>query len=268
MACRIAPRVGTCGATTGCLCPLAPSRTGERLGEKKAQRQMDGAFLDWALAPFSGYIAAAELSEGPSCVRSVVDQRPDKRMRYAVRDHDPPPADITAFVGRLQSAWAERGLALQGITTDGSPLYPEPIRTVFGAVSHQICPFHILKELTQGLLQAVAAERRRLATSHKVAARSTVAQSQRPAAWPARGCKSRSVPYSRGASSWSNVISSPASARGCGTSPAACPSDARCVPSWSTSLRCLIGGVACKPRWTSSRSCGNGSGGFHGLVTP
>jgi hypothetical protein len=56
-------------------------------------------------------------------------------------------------------------LVLQGITTDGSPLYPEPIRTVFGAVAHQICTFHVLKELTQGILRAVAAERRRLAHS-------------------------------------------------------------------------------------------------------
>jgi hypothetical protein len=82
-----------------------------------------------------------------------------------VLDHDPTPADITAFLGRLKSALANRGLALQGITTDGAPRYPEPIRPVFGAVSHQICTFHLLKELTQGILSAVSAERRRLAKS-------------------------------------------------------------------------------------------------------
>jgi hypothetical protein len=63
----------------------------------------------------------------------------------------------------------DRGLALQGITTDGSPLYPEPIRTVFGEVAHQICTFHVLQELTQGILSAVAAERNRLAKSLNVA---------------------------------------------------------------------------------------------------
>ena len=30
-----------------------------------------------------------------------------------------------------------RDLALKGITTDGSALYPEPIRKVFGDVRHQ-----------------------------------------------------------------------------------------------------------------------------------
>lgn len=126
---------------------------------------MDGAFLDWALASFSGYVAADELYEGPYCVLSVVDNRAYKRILYEVLDHDPSHDDITTFLGRLKRALDNRDLALQGITTDGSPLYPEPIRTVFGQVPHQICTFHVLKELTQGLLRAVAAKRRRLAQS-------------------------------------------------------------------------------------------------------
>src|SRR5437867_11872793 len=165
MACRIAPRVGICGATTGCLCPLAPSRTGESLGEKKAHGQMDGAFLDWALASFSGYVAADELYEGPYCVLSAVDNRRYKRMLSAVLDHDPNHDDITAFLGRLQTALEDRDLTLQGITTDGSSLYPEPIREVFGAVPHQLCTFHVIAELTKGILRAVASERKRLAMS-------------------------------------------------------------------------------------------------------
>ena len=126
---------------------------------------MDGAFLDWALESFSGYVAADELYEGPYCVLSVVDHRGYKRILYEVLDHDPTHDDITAFFERLKTALANRDLLLQGITTDGSPLYPEPIRTVFGEVPHQICTFHVLKELPQGLLCAVAAERHRLAKS-------------------------------------------------------------------------------------------------------
>lgn len=129
-------------------------------GEKKAHGQMDGAFLDWALASFSGSVAADELYEGPSCVLSVVDNRQYKRMLYKVLDHDPTHPDITAFLERLKTALTDRDLGLQGITTDGSPLYPEPIRIVFGDVPHQICTFHVLKELTQGILRAVAAARK------------------------------------------------------------------------------------------------------------
>jgi hypothetical protein len=126
---------------------------------------MDGAFLDWALASFSGYIAADELYEGPYCVLSVVDNRQYKRILYEVLDHDPTHPDITALLARLKTVLTDRDLGLQGITTDGSPLYPEPIRTVFGDVPHQICTFHVLKDLTQGILRAVAAERHRLAKS-------------------------------------------------------------------------------------------------------
>jgi transposase len=124
---------------------------------------MDGPFLDWALEAFSGYVAADELYEGPYCVLSAVDNRHYKRILYQVLDHDPNHDDIKVFLGRLKEALDARDLALQGITTDGSALYPEPIRTVFGEVAHQICTFHVLKELTQGILSAVAAERNRLA---------------------------------------------------------------------------------------------------------
>jgi hypothetical protein len=58
---------------------------------------MDGAFLDWALASFAGYVAADELCAGPYCVLAVVDNRQDKRMLYAGLDHGPTHPDITTF---------------------------------------------------------------------------------------------------------------------------------------------------------------------------
>src|SRR3712207_531686 len=61
MACPTAQPVGIYGETTGCSCPLPPSKTGWRLGGKKAHKRMDTEFLDWALADFSGYVAADEL---------------------------------------------------------------------------------------------------------------------------------------------------------------------------------------------------------------
>ena len=126
---------------------------------------MSGAFLEWALAAFSGYVAADELYEGPYCVLSVVDNRQYKRMVYEGLDHDPNHDDIITFLGRLKTALADRHLTLKGITTDGSALSPEPIRAVFGAVPHQLCTFHVIKDLPQGVLKAVASERERLATS-------------------------------------------------------------------------------------------------------
>jgi transposase len=126
---------------------------------------MDTEFLDWALADFSGYVAADELYDGPFCILSAVDNRCYKRILYEVLDHDPNHDDIQAFLNRLQSALQARDLTLRGITTDGSPLYPEPLAEVFSGVPHQICQFHVVKELTKGVLKAVAKERERLAQS-------------------------------------------------------------------------------------------------------
>jgi hypothetical protein len=126
---------------------------------------MDGAFLDWALEAFSGYVAVDELYEGPYCVLSAVDNRQYKRILYAVLDHDPTHDDIKAFLERLKTALDARALALQGITTDGSALYPEPITAVFGDVPHQLCTFHVIAELVKGILRALASERKRLETS-------------------------------------------------------------------------------------------------------
>lgn len=143
--------------------PSPPCRTGWKRRGKKVEARIDAHYLDWALDGFSGYIAADELYDGPYCVLSIVDNRTFKRIAYAVLDHDPDQEDIRAFFRRFQAVLEVRGLSLRGITTDGSALYPEPIREVFGDVPHQLCEFHVLKELVRAVLDAVAKVRKELA---------------------------------------------------------------------------------------------------------
>src|SRR2546428_7065820 len=140
MACPTVPPAGTCGETTVCLSPLPRSRIGLRLGEKKAQARMDTDFLDWALADFSGYVAADELYDGPFCILSAVDNRCYKRILYDVLDHDPDHDDIRAFLGRLKAALTARDLTLVGITTDGSAVYPGYLRNTCN-FSHRASPY-------------------------------------------------------------------------------------------------------------------------------
>jgi hypothetical protein len=77
-------------------------------------------------------------------------------------DRNPTQKDIVGFLERLKTALQARGLRLRGITTDGSPLYPEPITAVFGRVQHQVCQFHVIAELTKAVLKSVAKIRRNL----------------------------------------------------------------------------------------------------------
>lgn len=94
---------------------------------------------------------------------SLVDNRTFQRIAYEVLEQNPTQAEITAFFRRFQAAIVARNLSLRGITTDGSPLYPGPISQVFGNVPHQVCEFHVLKELTKSVLRAVAKVRKELA---------------------------------------------------------------------------------------------------------
>jgi hypothetical protein len=148
---------------------LPRSRTGSRPGGKKAARRGPTEHLDWALSDFSGYIAADELYDGPFCILSLVDNRTYKRLTYHVLRGAPKATDVEAFFRRFQADLGARGLAVRGITTDGSALYPEPIAAVFGDVPHQVCTFHVLREVVNAVLSAVAQERKRLtATAPKL----------------------------------------------------------------------------------------------------
>ena len=124
---------------------------------------MEADYLDWALADFSGYIAADELYDGPYCVLSIVDNRTFKRISYRVLDHDPTHDDIREFFLAFRTALQTRELVLKGITTDGSPLYPQPIAAIFPGVRHQVCEFHVLAEITKAVLHAVSKVRKQLA---------------------------------------------------------------------------------------------------------
>ena len=70
---------------------------------------------------------------------------------------------MIAFFGRFQAVVQARQLTVTGITTDGSALYPAAIQAVWGDLPHQICEFHILKDLNQAILRAVAQVRKELA---------------------------------------------------------------------------------------------------------
>jgi hypothetical protein len=95
-------------------------------------------------------------------VLSAVDSPRQRRLLFEVLDHDPSHDDIRRFLSRLKEAIAARGGEVRGVTTDGSPLYPVPLAEVFPEVPHQVCEFHVLKELTKAVLRALASLRKQL----------------------------------------------------------------------------------------------------------
>jgi len=120
-------------------------------------------YLDWAFENFSGYIAVDEVYDGPFCILSIVDNREYKRLMYHTLDKSPKAEDILEFLLSFRKILVRRNLMLKGITTDGAALYTEPVKTVFPGVLHQICEFHVKKEINNAILKAVAQIRRELA---------------------------------------------------------------------------------------------------------
>jgi len=100
--------------------------------------------------------------DGPFCILSIVDNHEFRRLSYKVLDRSPTKDDIREFLISFKNILTQRKLLLLGITTDGSNLYPEPIKDVFPGVRHQICVFHVLKEINKAILKAVTSVRREL----------------------------------------------------------------------------------------------------------
>jgi hypothetical protein len=162
MACPTAPPVGTCGAITGSSSLTPPSRTGWRpLGEKKRQT-LTTTYLDEALADFSGYLAIDEVYDGPFGILSIVDNRRYNRLAFRVLDHDPTQDDVDAFLSEFKAHLDKRGLGVRGITTDGSSLYPKVLKELWPKVRHQVCAFHVKKEITKAVLHALAKLRKEM----------------------------------------------------------------------------------------------------------
>jgi hypothetical protein len=141
---------------------LPPSRIGSRRRGKKGEARIDTEYLDRALATFSGYLAADEVYDGPFCILAIVDNRTFQRLACRVLEHDPSQQDVREFFAGFKAHLDARGLKVRGITTDGSSLYPDVIADVFPDAAHQICQFHVLKEITTAILHAVAKVRKEL----------------------------------------------------------------------------------------------------------
>jgi hypothetical protein len=139
------------------LFPLPLSKTGLRQREKKSYSNIEtDEYFDWAFENFSGYIATDEVYDGPFCILSLVDNRTYKRLMYRALTKSPTSEDILKLLQLFHQVLVQRELTLFGITTDGSPLYMEPVQTVFPGTRHQICEFHVKKEVNNALLPTIS----------------------------------------------------------------------------------------------------------------
>jgi hypothetical protein len=121
------------------------------------------------LEQFSGTLCVDELHLGRFTLLLATDPIRDLPVAFALvgaNDHD----HMRRFLGNLKN-W---GLVPRTVITDGSNLYPAVLGELWPAADHQLCAFHILKEINKLILDAL----RRLRTG--MARRGRAGRKKRP----------------------------------------------------------------------------------------
>ncbi len=121
----------------------------------------------------------------------MVDNRRYNRLAFRVLDHKPTRPDILAFLREFKDQLDKRGLTVQGITTDGSSLYPKVLKKLWPNVPHQSCEFHIKKEIVQAVLRTLAKLRKEMKAKIPQRRRGRPNKQQQTQARRSKGLKQR-----------------------------------------------------------------------------
>ena len=112
-----------------------------------------------------------------------MDNRRYNRLAFRVLDHDPTEEDIREFLSEFKGQLDKRSLVVLGITTDGSALYPKVLKELWPDARHQICEFHVIKEITKAVLHALAKLRKEMVAQIPKQPRGRPSKERRGQAW-------------------------------------------------------------------------------------
>jgi hypothetical protein len=102
------------------------------------------------LKKFSGTLCVDELHLGRFTLLLATDPLSDLPVAFALVSRNDQ-AHLRRFLNNLKT-W---GLVPQVVVTDGSDLYPAVLAALWPQARHQLCVFHILKDINDWILKAV-----------------------------------------------------------------------------------------------------------------
>ena len=122
-------------------------------------RQTDmPAYRQWTLDHFSGTLCIDELHLGHRTLLLATDPLGDFPVAFAlVRANDQD--HLRRFLNNLRT----HGFWPQVVVTDGSNLYPTVLAELWPNARHQLCVFHVLKDINTHVFDALRRLRRKLA---------------------------------------------------------------------------------------------------------
>jgi hypothetical protein len=115
-------------------------------------------YRQWTREHFSGTLCIDEIHLGHRTLLLATDPLSDYPVAFALvsandQEH------LQRFLHNLKN-W---GFTPQVVVTDGSNLYPKVLAEVWPQAQHQLCVFHVLKDINDYVLDALRRLRRRLA---------------------------------------------------------------------------------------------------------
>ena len=112
---------------------------------------------EFVRANFSGVLCLDEVHDSGRTMLFATDPLADFTVSFKlVENNDQDHMD--AFLQALK----DRGLDAQVIITDGSPLYKDALQRYWAEVEHQLCVFHVIKDVNKLILDGVRAIKNRL----------------------------------------------------------------------------------------------------------
>src|SRR5262249_32701173 len=102
------------------------------------------------LEHFSGTLCVDELHLGRSTLLLATDPLSDGPVAFALVDKNDQ-ANMNRSVGNLRAG----GLAPRVVVTDGSNLSPAVLAALWPDADHQLCVFHVIKDINDLILDAV-----------------------------------------------------------------------------------------------------------------
>ena len=110
------------------------------------------AYWQFVLSNFSGVLCLDEVHDSGKTILFATDPLNNFTVSFQVVEKNDQ-AHLDAFLQRLK----DRGLQVQVAITDGSPLYKDSLQSHWRGIEHQLCLFHVIKEVNGLILDGVRA---------------------------------------------------------------------------------------------------------------
>ena len=115
------------------------------------------AHWDFVVANFSGVLCVDEVHDAGQTILFASDPLSDFTVSFELVETNDQ-AHMNAFLQKLK----DRGLNVQVAITDGSPLYKDALQSYWVNLEHQLCVFHVIKEVNKLILDGVRSIKNRL----------------------------------------------------------------------------------------------------------